>query len=333
MRVNCHCHIFSADCVPLDFRNRFLLNLDKPGAARVHRLLRRILPANSRANEFLGFVHLSIREIAEKLVAEMDRADIDVATPLMMDMQYCAGFGGACLPYESQIEQTAAAAKAVNERYGRVRLMPFVAADPRRPNMLELVQGAVDSGAFHGVKIYPVMGFSPLDTRLAPLYEWCQDRGLPVTTHCKRHGGIPGLEKWYHLADPRNWELVLHQFPRLKLNLAHNDWLIRSWRRRIERLVREYEFVYTDVSYADEMWICPRHYFRGVQRWLRDPRLGSKILYGTDWYMNRLLWDESSYRKWFEVHARKIFWCRVRFTERDLWALMERNPKEFLGVP
>ncbi|MFP4382328.1 MAG: amidohydrolase family protein [Candidatus Sumerlaeia bacterium] len=332
MRINCHCHIFSVDCVPLEYRNRFLLNHEKPGTRRLHRLLRFVLPKQSWAADFLSFVDLSILEIAEKLVLEMDEAGIELAAPLMMDMAYCKGFSGEVKPYEDQIAETAEAARVINERHGRTRLMPFIAADPRRPNMLELVQRHIESGDFHGVKIYPVMGFSPIDSRLEPLYAWCEEEQIPITTHCKRHGGIPGLEAWFHLADPANWELVLRDFPKLKLNLAHNDWLIRSWRKKIEKLIRKFPNVYTDVSYGDEMWYVPRRYFRGLQRMLNHPEIQNRVLYGTDWYMGRFMWSEASYVKWFEEYARKIFWCRVDFTVRELWLLMENNPKSFLGM-
>jgi len=47
MKINCHCHIFSLDCVPLEFRKRFFLNVKNPMHRFVHKVLRRILPKDS----------------------------------------------------------------------------------------------------------------------------------------------------------------------------------------------------------------------------------------------------------------------------------------------
>ena len=105
MKINCHCHIFSLDCVPLEFRERFGLNVKNPMHRIVHRLLKGILPDDSKIEEFLGFMDLSISEIAQKLVDEMDEAGIDTCTPLMMDMAYCERYGGGTKGFEDQIRR------------------------------------------------------------------------------------------------------------------------------------------------------------------------------------------------------------------------------------
>lgn len=331
MKIDCHCHIFSLDCVPLEFRQRFFLDLKNPLHRFVHRLVRGILPEDSILEGWLGLVDLPISQIAEKLVEEMDEAGIDICTPLMMDMAYCKRFGGGTKTYQEQIMQTASAVEAINRKYDRIRMLPFIAADPNREGVVEMVKDALRGGSFRGVKIYPVMGFTPDDRRLYPIYEYCAANEKPITAHCE-NGGIPGLEDHYHLADPKYWATVLRDFPALILNLAHNDRTGSAWQPQIAELIKVYPNVYTDISYDTEMWFMPRRYFKGIKRMLRTPKIQDRILYGTDWYMGRYIWTEKSFLNWFLEYSRKIFWCRVEFTAEEIKRLITDNPSRFLGL-
>jgi len=83
-------------------------------------------------------------------------------------------------------------------------MLPFIAADPNREDVGGIVIDALRGGAFNGVKVYPVMRFTPDDKRLYPIYEYCVGRNIPITAHCQ-NGGIPGMQEYYHLADPKYW--------------------------------------------------------------------------------------------------------------------------------
>jgi predicted TIM-barrel fold metal-dependent hydrolase len=297
----------------------------------VQQLVRRILPEDSKLEDCLDLFDRSILEIAQRLVSEMDEAGIDVCSPLMMDMAYCKKYGGGTKRFEDQMRETAAAVDAINKKYDRLRMLPFIAADPNREGVVEIVRDALSNGVFRGVKIYPVMGFTPEDKRLYPIYDYCIEKNIPITAHCE-NGGIPGLKEYYHLADPKYWATVLNDFPTLTLNLAHNDRTGSPWQHKIAELIKAFPNVYTDISYDTEMWFMPRRYFRDIKRMLETPRIRDRLLYGTDWYMGRCVWTEKSYLKWFSEYSRKIFWCRVEFTEEEIRRLTEDNPKRFLGL-
>ncbi len=331
MKINCHCHIFSLDCVPLEFRKRFLLDVRNPVHKFLHWLLRRILPEDSKLEDWLEFVDMPISEMAQKLVNEMDEANIDICTPLMMDMEYCKEFGGGTKSFKDQIKETVAAVEATNKKYNRIRMLPFIAADPNREDVSNIVVDALRGGVFKGVKIYPVMGFTPDDKRLYHIYEYCVENSIPITAHCE-NGGIPGFQEYYQLADPKYWSAVLKDFPTLTLNLAHNDRTGSSWQPKIAELIKAHPNVYTDISYDTEMWIMPRRYFKSIKRMLGTPKIQDRLLYGTDWYMGRFLWTEKSYLRWFLEYSNKIPWCRVEFTAQEIKRLTEDNPKRFLGL-
>ncbi|MFW6457460.1 MAG: amidohydrolase family protein, partial [Planctomycetota bacterium] len=298
MIINCHCHIFCLEDVPRDFRERFFLDRQSRRHRVVDRQLRRALPQDNKVREWWELADLSTETIAQRLVEEMDEAGVDMATPLMMDMAFCSGYTGEVRPYEDQITATCEAVRDANDTSSCNRLLPFIAADPRRDNVVDLVTKNLERECFAGVKMYPVMGFTPDDRRLYPLYEYCEHHDVPITTHCQ-WGGIPGLHDYYDLADPDYWETVLDDFPALTVNLAHNGHPGSPWQRQIRRIILNNPNVYTDLSYALAMWIIPWLYFRQVRKMLRTPHLQDRVLYGTDWYMGRCFWTEQSYLDWF----------------------------------
>ncbi|HOY68403.1 MAG TPA: amidohydrolase family protein [Candidatus Ozemobacteraceae bacterium] len=331
MKINCHCHIFTLDCVPLGFRQRFSLNFRNERHRLLHRLVRAILMPGVRLERWLGFAYLDTASIARHLIEEMDEAGIEMATPLMVDMTYDSAYPEKDVKdWNEQIRDTLAAVAAVNEAANRRRLLPFIGADPRRPGVADLVIGHLAERRFFGVKVYPVMGFEPDDERLYPIYDWCQRHRIPVTTHCER-GGLPGHDGYYDLAAPELWEPVLRRFPELVLNLAHFDRTDTPWQLKIKQMMREWPNLYSDISFDAEMFLRPARYFAGILAALRTPVVQDRLLYGTDWYMGRFLWTEKSYIEWYTKGARRIFWAPVRFLKSDIRRLTEKNPARFLA--
>jgi predicted TIM-barrel fold metal-dependent hydrolase len=139
-------------------------------------------------------------------------------------------------------------------------VLPFLAVDPRRDNVLELFQRVfAEPTRFFGIKIYPSLGYFPSDPTLLKVFEICEEKNIPVTAHCSggtvrssyktiKAGRLVKLERderfttekrWIKRWDftpvvmrnaddfaetfnhPRNWEPVLKLFPKLRLNLAH----------------------------------------------------------------------------------------------------------------
>lgn len=112
-----------------------------------------------------------------------------------------------------------------------------------------------NAGVFVGFKMYPPLGYKPLDSRLPNLdkfYAKCEAEGIPILTHCSPGGMTTHDAKLYHALDkadlkkqptrivsctydpctplgyffdnyvhPQNWRPVLMKYPKLKLCLAH----------------------------------------------------------------------------------------------------------------
>lgn len=72
-------------------------------------------------------------------------------------------------------------------------ILPFIAVDPRRPNISNLVTKAIQTDHFAGVKLYCPNGYSPIDPRLDSIYKFCIANSIPVTAHCS-YGGVATAE-------------------------------------------------------------------------------------------------------------------------------------------
>jgi hypothetical protein len=115
---------------------------------------------------------------------------------------------------------------------------------------------AKTAGIFIGFKMYPPLGYKPLDPRLPNLekfYARCEAEEIPILTHCSPGGMSTHEAKFYYQLDkvdlkeqlngpvrklsydlstplgyffdnyvhPKNWRTVLDKYPKLKLCLAH----------------------------------------------------------------------------------------------------------------
>jgi len=237
---------------------------------------------------------------------------------LTMDMHFmCAGEPRK--PYTDQLDDLVSLMKTFPDR-----LYPFVFADPRRPGVMNLVKKYIDEG-FKGIKIYPPLGYFPTDPRLSRVFEYALDQKLPIMTHCSRGGvytrekrkNLPGVHPdtgvtldWKNrkeytdqFTDPDNFEILLKRYPELKLCFGHFggmgelenfrdsigtiDWQ-NSWFNKIKHLLRSFPNTYADVSYTmSDLSLVPL-----INITMLDPILRERILFGTDFYMNKIEGNE-----------------------------------------
>ena len=99
-------------------------------------------------------------------------------------------------------------------------LIPFIGLDPSVMSpgqMRDELEACVDKGV-RGLKLHPIaQRLDPSAGALWPVYELCQETGLPVLFH----SGFLGRSRWSELARPRAFADVLEAFPDLRVVLAH----------------------------------------------------------------------------------------------------------------
>ncbi len=107
---------------------------------------------------------------------------------LPMDMDYMEA-GKPILNYMLQIEELLKVTKN-----NKNNLLPFVFLDPRRiaatcnlkgVNCYEnYVKRNLSKRVFHGIKMYPALGYYPFDKNLIEAYKFAQEHQVPIITHC-----------------------------------------------------------------------------------------------------------------------------------------------------
>lgn len=220
-----------------------------------------------------------------------------------------------------------------------VPLHGFTAFDPFRPDAerLAIVDAARNRG-FRGVKFYPPNGYRPLDNmdgdivngpsaaavnkRNLEFFEYCVNYDFPVFTHCTSSGfeSRPGVTGPF--SNPIHWRHVLETagLDKLRLCFGHaggqDGWLapptpegntrwFNSYAHQVVELCSEYDNVYCDFGYFDELLTGEDWLF--FQRRLEDavtthPIFAAKCCYGTDWHLITAQGHARDYpERWFAI--------------------------------
>ena len=91
-------------------------------------------------------------------------------------------------------------------------VLPFLAVDPRRIGIEELVREQVVKGAFKGVKLYPPLGYLPTHPNLYPVYRLCIEHNIPVTVHTSTGGLLSLCDTIKTQSQKKNGEIVTVTF-------------------------------------------------------------------------------------------------------------------------
>lgn len=163
------------------------------------------------------------------------------------------------------------------------RAFPFFAVDPRRPGAVEAVcSGKITGkeGPFYGVKLYPRLGYHPGCAELQPLYRYCSENSVPITSHTSYKGFPDFMMDHADFGDPLYWEPIVKAYPKLRLDLAHFGARTEdpAWHETVARLIRENTNVFSDLSCytkAEEIDFIADAY-------MKDGRIRSRVMFGSD---------------------------------------------------
>lgn len=178
---------------------------------------------------------------------------------------------------------------AVNERVSRAitdhpdRLVAGIATtDPREPNALEVLKHAHDELGLRGWNFQPgFLKVESTDPSLAPLFEYCQENGHPVTVH----SGINFSETGpISLGRPLNLDELACRYPELVLVGSHGGW---PWVTEMLAVMWKHPNVYADFGA-----IAPKHMvgsaggWEPITHWMNS-MVSGQVLLATDWPMIR----------------------------------------------
>jgi uncharacterized protein len=352
MYYNCHIHIFTEKDVPNKFLPLGLVNLlrTKLGYIIITGIMKNVFfwTKNDVLDRYARFVTTG-RLGSQQMIFEKCKdyyPDDTSFIVLPMDMAFM-GAGKVPRPYIEQLEDL----HLTCIKYPQI--IPFIHVDPRREGVLELVKKCVEEWNFKGIKLYPPLGVFPYDKSFDPIYEYCQEKNLPIIAHCSPYnpvhykGSMNKLKKLLAMSDlpidtkgknkkelcsyfthPENYKKVVERFPRLRICLAHfgsqyywgkfihNPREENNWFRIIREMCVKYENFYTDISFT----MSEPKYFALLKVSLTDKELRKKVLFGSDYYMVQVESDERR----FGLELRGYL------GEEDFNQIAIENPQAFL---
>jgi predicted TIM-barrel fold metal-dependent hydrolase len=153
------------------------------------------------------------------------------------------------------------------------RLFGFLSVDPTQPGWEEELRFGHQELGMKGVKLLPMYaGFCVDEERLTPLWEYCNEHGLPVLMHM---GTTFIAQAPLECTLPRTIEPVAVKYPDLKLILAH---LGHPYEGECVVTIRKHPNVYADVS---ALHYRPFQLYQSLML-VQEYGVWNKLLFGTD---------------------------------------------------
>jgi len=187
-------------------------------------------PELERAAREIFFIGNNFQPL-ETFLLELNVSGLDRAVLLPID---CTSTRGAPIWSNEQIAELC----RMNERF-----IGFASVDPHQPDAPAKLKRAIEDLGLRGLKLAPgIQEFYPNDPALYPLYEKAQELGIPILFHAGMTWE-PRAKAEY--GRPIYFEDVAHDFPELKIVLAHLAW---PWVLEAVALALKYPNVYLDTS-------------------------------------------------------------------------------------
>ncbi len=365
---NCHIHTFTANAAPPRFLPFGLLPIARgrftgPVAGWI---LRNLWPFSTtdRFERLAAFATIG-RLPSQRAVFERVRGfytDEFRFVVLTLDMDYM----GAGVPRHDYQRQLRDVIELRSDPELRDVVLPFVCADPRRPDVAEFVRANIErENGCVGIKVYPPLGFWPSDTRLNPVFDYAASERIPVLAHCSRGGAIyrgrireemrvaPHSGKrvggrrsalFGEYANPDGWLPVLERNPDLRLCLAHygggEEWrrYLRnaepvsereSWIRKINGLIENPQFphVYADVSAtAARPDTLPL-----IAVLASRPETRDHVLFGSDFFMIQRSTTERQFGLGLRSAIGETAWGRIAGDNVRAWLGSSNSAQRIAG--
>jgi predicted TIM-barrel fold metal-dependent hydrolase len=260
MIIDTHVHL----TVPGFTKGKFLIS----NARLASHLYNRIHKTNITPDDYIAMLKGRADPDCSKLLAAMDQAGIDKSIIFGVDWAY----GRTGEPRINNREQNRIHAEMARKYPDR--FVALAALDPRRPDVIEQANQAIEEWGMKGFKLHPSAGFYPNDPVCFPLYEKCAQWGVPIVFHS---GGGEG--NWV-CGQPMYIATAAENFHDVKMVMAHAGW--ESWRQAMYAAAM-LPNLYLDISVWGQWEYCMRpSRFYGRLREMIDETTPEKVLFASD---------------------------------------------------
>jgi predicted TIM-barrel fold metal-dependent hydrolase len=358
---NCHVHLLTSKYLPEKYwlfsqhlapllKSRFIRTI----IGRIMRLIGKLFPSKKdwinladRLPHIAAFAKMLSKEEQDDVFTELREYYPGSTRFVVLPMDFLfMGLGDPPAGNSTEVQHNRLA--ELRDRVNATqpgKIIPFAHFDPRRDDAVAKLQYYIEEKQFKGVKIYPPLGYDPGDPQFDAFWQFCDQRSLPVMTHCS--GAVVrsnNLES--HIAagycDPENYKPVLAKYSNLRLCLAHfggdSAWdtylNVPNWNKQhedpdhpekaflftaLEMLQSgNYPSLYVDIAYVIFHY---RENSKILKVLLADTNIRNKVLFGTDFYMVKI--------EKFSEKQLSMF-LRADIGETNYRLIAETNPRRYL---
>jgi uncharacterized protein len=255
--IDFHVHGFAPGMLPMEYY--------RGQAAQMH--ARR--PSHRSVDELAERIQANaVDPSGEDLIRELDDAGINHAVIVGIDWAYLSADPPASTHPDAHLRYFEGLAGRA-----RGRLSAILGVDPRRPDAAQIIQRAFKRSWVRGIKLYPPVGFSPLDRICDPVYQNVLAAGRFVMFHTGGQTypfdlGFARLEQYGALQA---------RYPELRIVLAHAGHPL--WGPEALMVARGHPLTYLDVSGWHEE---PPEVSSAFLRRCFDTVGPSRVLFGSD---------------------------------------------------
>jgi uncharacterized protein len=154
------------------------------------------------------------------------------------------------------------------------KLVGFAACDPTQPGYLDELEHGIEQLGLTGLKMGPMYaGFDPRDPRCDAVYQYCQERGVPILFHS---GTTYNRAAPLGFTRPWLFDEVAIAYPELRIVLAHVG---HPFSEECLVVIRKHPHVYADIS---ALYYRPWQFYTMLIA-AQEYNVTHKLLFGTDY--------------------------------------------------
>ena len=264
----------------------------------------------------------------EKTIKALDEAGIDKIVLLSLD------FGTRFVSDPpTTIEQQNREIAEMQKRFPD-RFIAFCAVDPQKGKYaVTLIEKAINEWGMKGIgEFHSAAGFKPNDRICYPIYEFAQEKGVPISIHV---GWEPIPPVRNQTVDPLYLDDLCCDFPDLRICCCHlGSWPYDGgWNERAINMASWHRNLYLDTA----MWqlqLLEKNsvlYYQVLRKAL--DYAPQKVMFGTDTPFTASYISFKDQIKAIQEPDRRILEkAGVKFTEEEVYDVLEGNAKRFLGL-
>ena len=154
------------------------------------------------------------------------------------------------------------------------QLIGFASCDPTQPDYFEELKFAIETLKLCGLKMGPIYGgFDPRDSICDPVYQYCQDNGLPILFHT---GTTFNHNAPLNYGRPWLFDEVAIKYPDLHMILAHSG---HPFSEECLVVIRKHPHVYADIS---ALYYRPWQFYNTMIA-AQEYKVTHKLMFGSDY--------------------------------------------------